>query len=231
MDADVISALFEQGVSINSSQNHRQTCFFSLVHVIISVCVSADGDRDRSGVRRYGLLLLLLHPGDRGASEGGPVGVGAVRHSEHAHKHTADEPGDGGAEAALSAAAGQRYGNTLSFRRSSESVSVTDARSVPQVGSFCLSESESGSDAFSLKTKAEKHKDYYIINGSKMWISNAEHAGVFLVMANAEPAAVSTRMCGDASYLIWSNIISATELRPVNDNYTDNYIGICINAQ
>ncbi|KAK9966038.1 hypothetical protein ABG768_005089 [Culter alburnus] len=57
------------------------------------------------------------------------------------------------------------------------------------VGSFCLSEAESGSDAFSLKTKAEKQKDYYIINGSKMWISNAEHAGVFLVMANAEPAA------------------------------------------
>ncbi|ROI83838.1 Short/branched chain specific acyl-CoA dehydrogenase, mitochondrial [Anabarilius grahami] len=48
------------------------------------------------------------------------------------------------------------------------------------VGSFCLSEAESGSDAFSLKTKAEKQKDYYIINGSKMWISNAEHAGVFL---------------------------------------------------
>lgn len=57
------------------------------------------------------------------------------------------------------------------------------------VGSFCLSEAESGSDAFSLKTKAEKHKDYYVINGSKMWISNAEHAGVFLVMANADPAA------------------------------------------
>ncbi|KAI2658191.1 Short/branched chain specific acyl-CoA dehydrogenase, mitochondrial [Labeo rohita] len=57
------------------------------------------------------------------------------------------------------------------------------------VGSFCLSESESGSDAFSLRTKAEKHKDYYTINGSKMWISNAEHAGVFLVMANAEPTA------------------------------------------
>ncbi|KAL1264911.1 hypothetical protein QQF64_005266 [Cirrhinus molitorella] len=56
------------------------------------------------------------------------------------------------------------------------------------VGSFCLSESESGSDAFSLKTKAEKRSDYYIINGSKMWISNAEHAGVFLVMANANLA-------------------------------------------
>ncbi|XP_067908913.1 short/branched chain specific acyl-CoA dehydrogenase, mitochondrial isoform X1 [Heterodontus francisci] len=53
------------------------------------------------------------------------------------------------------------------------------------VGSFCLSEVESGSDAFSLKTCAEKHKDYYVINGSKMWISNAECAGIFLVMANA----------------------------------------------
>lgn len=61
--------------------------------------------------------------------------------------------------------------------------------STDMVGSFCLSEAESGSDAFSLKTRAEKHKDYYIINGSKMWISNAEHAGVFLVMANVDPSA------------------------------------------
>ncbi|KAE8590186.1 hypothetical protein XENTR_v10017974 [Xenopus tropicalis] len=57
------------------------------------------------------------------------------------------------------------------------------------VGSFCLSEAESGSDAFSLRTSAQKHKDYYIINGSKMWISNSEQAGVFLVMANANPSA------------------------------------------
>ncbi|XP_022521804.2 short/branched chain specific acyl-CoA dehydrogenase, mitochondrial [Astyanax mexicanus] len=57
------------------------------------------------------------------------------------------------------------------------------------IGSFCLSEAGSGSDAFSLKTKAEKQNDYYIINGSKMWISNAENAGVFLVMANADTSA------------------------------------------
>ncbi|CAL8304289.1 unnamed protein product [Lota lota] len=61
--------------------------------------------------------------------------------------------------------------------------------STDMVGSFCLSEAESGSDAFALKTRAEKHKDYYVINGSKMWISNAEHAGVFLVMANVDPSA------------------------------------------
>ncbi|XP_071946921.1 short/branched chain specific acyl-CoA dehydrogenase, mitochondrial-like [Antedon mediterranea] len=53
------------------------------------------------------------------------------------------------------------------------------------VGSFCLSEPESGSDAFALKTTAKlEGSDHYIINGSKMWITNAEHAGVFLVMAN-----------------------------------------------
>lgn len=74
-----------------------------------------------------------------------------------------------------------------------------------QVGSFCLSEAESGSDAFSLKTKAEKQKDHYIINGSKMWISNAEHAGVFLVMANAEPAAVSNTQYSDSDVSIDSS--------------------------
>ncbi|XP_046447665.1 short/branched chain specific acyl-CoA dehydrogenase, mitochondrial-like [Daphnia pulex] len=55
------------------------------------------------------------------------------------------------------------------------------------VGSFCLSEAESGSDAFSLKTLAIKSDDHYIINGSKMWISSSEIAGVYLVMANVNP--------------------------------------------
>lgn len=59
-----------------------------------------------------------------------------------------------------------------------------------KVGSFCLSEVGSGSDAFALETKAEKDGDFYIINGSKMWITNAEHAGVFLVFANVAPEKV-----------------------------------------
>lgn len=57
------------------------------------------------------------------------------------------------------------------------------------VGSFCLSEAESGSDAFSLKTRAIKTGDHYIINGTKMWISSSEIAGVYLVMANVDPKA------------------------------------------
>ncbi|GAM24011.1 hypothetical protein SAMD00019534_071860 [Acytostelium subglobosum LB1] len=56
------------------------------------------------------------------------------------------------------------------------------------VGSFCLSETSAGSDAFSLKTRAEKQGDYYVINGSKAWITNAKEAGVYIVMANIDPA-------------------------------------------
>ena len=57
---------------------------------------------------------------------------------------------------------------------------------------FCLSEADSGSDAFALKTQAVKDGDHYVIKGSKIWISNSEHAGVFMVMANAKPTEVSS---------------------------------------
>jgi short/branched chain acyl-CoA dehydrogenase len=58
------------------------------------------------------------------------------------------------------------------------------------VSSFCLSEAGSGSDAFAMKTTATSSSDgsYYTLNGSKLWISNAKEAGVFLVFANADPS-------------------------------------------
>ena len=56
------------------------------------------------------------------------------------------------------------------------------------VSSFCLSEAGSGSDAFAMKTTATKDGVYYSLNGSKLWISNAKEAGVFLVFANADPS-------------------------------------------
>ncbi|CAF1171470.1 unnamed protein product, partial [Adineta steineri] len=55
------------------------------------------------------------------------------------------------------------------------------------IGSFCLTEPTSGSDAFALKTTAKKQGDYYVLNGTKMWISNAGISGVYLVMANLNP--------------------------------------------
>lgn len=56
------------------------------------------------------------------------------------------------------------------------------------VGCFCLSEAGAGSDAFSLQTRAEKKGDHYIINGSKMWITNSYEADIFLVFANVDPS-------------------------------------------
>jgi len=57
------------------------------------------------------------------------------------------------------------------------------------LGAFCLSEASSGSDAFALRTTARREGEHYLLNGEKMWISNSQEAGVFLVMANANPDA------------------------------------------
>jgi alkylation response protein AidB-like acyl-CoA dehydrogenase len=51
------------------------------------------------------------------------------------------------------------------------------------IGAFCLSEPEAGSDATSQKTTAEDHGDYYLVNGTKNWITNGSSATVYLVMA------------------------------------------------
>ncbi|KAI9883650.1 MAG: Ankyrin-2 [Watsoniomyces obsoletus] len=56
------------------------------------------------------------------------------------------------------------------------------------VGSFCLSEPVSGSDAFALKTRAEKTSTGYRISGSKMWITNAMESSIFIVFANLDPS-------------------------------------------
>lgn len=50
-------------------------------------------------------------------------------------------------------------------------------------GSFCLSEAGAGSDPAGMKTKAVKDGDDWILNGTKMWISSAEYAGLFVVWA------------------------------------------------
>jgi len=54
--------------------------------------------------------------------------------------------------------------------------------------SYCLSESEAGSDAASMKTKATKSGDHWIINGSKKWISNAGFSDFYTVLAQTDPA-------------------------------------------
>jgi alkylation response protein AidB-like acyl-CoA dehydrogenase len=56
-----------------------------------------------------------------------------------------------------------------------------------QIGAFCLSEPEAGSDATSQRTTAEDMGDHYLINGTKNWITNGNSASVYLVMAQTNP--------------------------------------------
>ncbi|HQQ81563.1 MAG TPA: acyl-CoA dehydrogenase [Cyclobacteriaceae bacterium] len=54
------------------------------------------------------------------------------------------------------------------------------------IGAFCLSEPEAGSDATSQRTTAEDKGDYYLLNGTKNWITNGSSASVYLVMAQTD---------------------------------------------
>ena len=51
------------------------------------------------------------------------------------------------------------------------------------LGAFSLSEAASGSDAASLQCRAERHDNYYILNGTKMWVTNGGEADIYLLMA------------------------------------------------
>jgi alkylation response protein AidB-like acyl-CoA dehydrogenase len=57
------------------------------------------------------------------------------------------------------------------------------------VGAYALSEASSGSDAFALRTRAEKSGDRYRLNGVKLWITNGAEAGAYVVFATVDPAA------------------------------------------
>src|SRR5687767_7561239 len=56
------------------------------------------------------------------------------------------------------------------------------------IGAFCLSEPEAGSDATSQRTTAEDKGDYYLLNGTKNWITNGNSATFYIVIAQTDPA-------------------------------------------
>jgi alkylation response protein AidB-like acyl-CoA dehydrogenase len=60
---------------------------------------------------------------------------------------------------------------------------------VDTVGAYALSEASSGSDAFALQTRAVRRGDDYVLNGQKLWITNAKEAGLFIVFATIDTAA------------------------------------------
>jgi alkylation response protein AidB-like acyl-CoA dehydrogenase len=56
-----------------------------------------------------------------------------------------------------------------------------------KIGAFCLSEPEAGSDATSQRTTAVDMGDYYLLNGTKNWITNGSSASIYLVIAQTNP--------------------------------------------
>jgi butyryl-CoA dehydrogenase/short/branched chain acyl-CoA dehydrogenase len=56
------------------------------------------------------------------------------------------------------------------------------------IGAYALSEAGSGSDAFALQTSAVRRGDDYVLNGQKLWITNANEAGLFIVFATIDAA-------------------------------------------
>ncbi len=57
------------------------------------------------------------------------------------------------------------------------------------VGAYALSEPGSGSDAFALTTRAQDCGDHFLLTGQKLWITNAQEAGLYVLFANANPDA------------------------------------------
>jgi alkylation response protein AidB-like acyl-CoA dehydrogenase len=55
------------------------------------------------------------------------------------------------------------------------------------LGAFCLTEPDAGSDPAAMKTTAVLEGDNYVLDGQKLWITNATHSDIFLVMANEDP--------------------------------------------
>ena len=55
------------------------------------------------------------------------------------------------------------------------------------VGAYALSEAGSGSDAFSLAARARPDGEHFVLNGRKLWITNAKEAGLFIIFANVNP--------------------------------------------
>ena len=64
---------------------------------------------------------------------------------------------------------------------------LTKLATAENIGAFCLSEPEAGSDATSQRTTAEDKGDHYLLNGTKNWITNGNSAGIYIVIVQTNP--------------------------------------------
>ena len=79
------------------------------------------------------------------------------------------------------------------------------------IGAFLLSEPEAGSDATSQQTTAEDKGDYYLLNGTKNWITNGSSASVYLVIAQTDPAKGSKGINAFIVEKSWPGVVVAAK--------------------
>jgi alkylation response protein AidB-like acyl-CoA dehydrogenase len=97
------------------------------------------------------------------------------------------------------------------------------------IGAFALTEAESGSDAGSLRTKAEPHGDGWKISGAKQFISTAEFAGTFILFARTDPETKGPR--GVSAFILDAEHVRVTgseEKLGLNSSTTNS---IAVDAQ
>jgi alkylation response protein AidB-like acyl-CoA dehydrogenase len=93
------------------------------------------------------------------------------------------------------------------------------------LGAFALTESEAGSDAGSLKTRAEPEGDGWRINGAKQWITNGRYAGTFLVFARTDPSSLAAR--GVSAFILDADHVRITrdeEKLGLNSSVTNDLV-------
>ncbi|XP_015670031.1 isovaleryl-CoA dehydrogenase, mitochondrial isoform X2 [Protobothrops mucrosquamatus] len=73
------------------------------------------------------------------------------------------------------------------------------------IGALAMSESNAGSDVVSMKLRADKKGDYFVLNGNKFWITNGPDADVLIVYAKTDPSAVPTSR-GITAFIVEKNM-------------------------
>jgi len=121
------------------------------------------------------------------AEEWGGIGLGYLEHCvamEEVSRASASVGLSYGAHSNLCVNQIRRNGNDDQKRRY-----LAKLISGEHVGALAMSEAGAGSDVVSMTTRADRRGDRYILNGAKMWITNAPHADVLLVYAKTDPKA------------------------------------------